>query len=123
MIPMLRRRLMSNMAKAKNIATGTVDMSYTDTLTINGIGFKPDHILVGIISPQYSSGSSNSPSRIWTIFDNQMLYYSYSDKPVNTNVASIVFTNDGVRIITKGEYESDAAKSFTGTYRYVAWQE
>lgn len=47
MIPMLRRRLMSNMAKAKNIATGTIDAgnSHLTTISISAqTGFRPDHV-------------------------------------------------------------------------------
>ena len=35
MIGMLRRRLMSNMAKAKNIATGTIDAGNSHLTTIS----------------------------------------------------------------------------------------
>ena len=109
------------MAKAKNIATGTVSTSGSKTLTISGIGFKADHILIGLISPQFSGGTNIGERRVWTVFDNQMLYYG--TKTENAQVTEIVFADDSVRITSANPYGSDQSKEFVGTYRYVAWQE
>ena len=118
MITILRRRLMSNMAKAKNIATGTVDTSSGNQLTIPAFGFNPDHVAV------FTENGSTGANIVISIFDGHvnyiktevtgslLYYYRYT-----TNIDNAVSENGVTYTI------SNLRTSFSGTYRYVAWQE
>ena len=118
MIDMLRRRLMGNMAKAKNIVMGTVTASSSASLTIPAFGFNPDHVAVFT-----ESGSTNSAIVI-SIFDGHtnyiktevrgsLLYYDRYTKTIENAVSE-----NGVTYATP-----ESRSGFSGTYRYVAWQE
>ena len=111
MIAMLRRRLMSNMAKAKNIATGTATGQGT-TLSITGVGFEANHIAVLI-------QNDGSWFAIQTVFDGHMTYYG-SNNTFKTTTASIAYSADGITISVP---DIVLAPSFQGTYQWVAWQE
>lgn len=111
MIAMLRRRLMSNMAKAKNIATGTVTASSGD-LTITGIGFRADHIAVLI-------QNNGSWREVQTVFDGDIAYYG-SGPTFKTATIPITFDEDGVTMSTSNII---LAPNFVGTYQWIAWQE
>lgn len=125
MIAMLRRRLMSNMAKAKNIATGTVNGSNNKTLTISGLNFRPDHVaIVGI------SGSADN-QRVLAVYDNSQVSRNYYANTLYAQLTSLSFTDDGVTM-TSNTYQYrppnvssyyDTNDLFAGTYNYVAWQE
>ena len=120
MIAMLRRRLMSNMAKAKNIATGTViiNQSSNQELTIPAFGFNPDHVAV------FTESGDTAANIVISIFDGHvnyiktqvtgsvLHYYRYT-----TNIDNAVSEN-GVKYTV-----SQLQSYFKGTYRYVAWQE
>lgn len=111
MIAMLRRRLMSNMARAKNIATGTVTAS-SKVLTITGIGFRADHIAILI-------QTNGTWTAVQTVFDSNMAYYG-SGPTFKTATIPVTFDEDGVTMSTSG---ITLAPSFTGTYQWIAWQE
>lgn len=111
MIAMLRRRLMSNMAKAKNIAVGTVTGS-SKTLSITGIGFRADHIAV-------LTQSNGHWSAVQTVFDGNMAYYG-SGPTFKTATIPVAFDEDGVTMSTS---DIILGPSFTGTYQWIAWQE
>lgn len=115
MIGMLRRRLMSNMAKAKNIATGIARASKTEndfTVTITGIGFRPDHVMM------VTRETSEYTHDIW-IYDNKVgsVYgggaYTYGSCKFTPNSDGAQFTN----VFTPNQYQLD------GDYDFVAWQE
>lgn len=111
MIPMLRRRLMSNMAKAKNIATGTVTAS-SKNLTITGVGFRADHIAV-------LTQSNGKWTAVQTVFDGNMAYYG-SGPTFKTATIPVTFDEDGVTMSTS---DILLGPEFTGTYQWIAWQE
>ena len=118
MIAMLRRRLMSNMAKAKNIATGTVIPDNDTELTIPAFGFNPDHVAV------FTESGSTSANIVISIFnghvnyiktqitDSLLYYYRY------TMTIDNAVSENGVKYTI-----SQPRTFFEGTYRYVAWQE
>lgn len=113
MIAMLRRRLMSNMAKAKNIATGTFSDTNKNqhTLTVQTVGFKPDHVIFTIIS-----GSGNA-SRLVSFFDGAVASASSGDMNfIKTSRYDYQYNDNGFTM-------NAGADSMNGTYRYVAWQE
>ena len=111
MIAMLRRRLMYSMAKAKNIATGTVEGS-GKTLSITGVGFKADHIAVLI----QNDGHWNA---VQTVFDGNMVYYGSGPTFKTANIP-ITFSENGATMSTSG---ITLGPNFVGTYQWVAWQE
>lgn len=113
MIAMLRRRLMGNMAKAKNISTGTFSDTNKNqhTLTVQTVGFKPDHVIFTIIS-----GSGNA-SRLVSFFDGAVaLAFSGDMNFIKTSRYGYQYNDNGFTM-------NAGADSMNGTYRYVAWQE
>lgn len=113
MIGMLRRRLMYSMAKAKNISTGTFSDTNQDqhTLTVQTVGFKPDHVIFTIIS------GSGGASRLVSFFDGAVAFASSGAMNfIETLRYSYQYTDNGFTINVDAE-------SMNGTYRYVAWQE
>ena len=122
MMAMLRRRLMSNMAKAKNIATGTIDAGnshWTTTSISVQTGFRPDHVAVFIVA---LLGEDALQYHVLSVYDG-----SVSALDVNTsymNVSALQYTvNEQGFTIANVIDESSNKYYFTGTYRYVAWQE
>lgn len=111
MIAMLRRRLMSNMAKAKNIATGTATGSDSQ-LIITGVGFRADHIAVLL-------QSNGNVRYVQTVFDDNMAYYGNSNT-FKTVTIPVTFNEDGVTMSCSDIHFS---LTFKGTYRWIAWQE
>ena len=118
MIAMLRRRLMSNMAKAKNIATGTVIPDNSTELTIPAFGFNPDHVAV------FTENGDTNANIVISIFDGHvnyikkkvtgsLLYYYRYTMTIDNAVSE-----NGVKYTI-----SQSRTGFDGTYRYVAWQE
>lgn len=122
MIGMLRRRLMSNMAKAKNIATGTVNAgnSHWTTTSISAqTGFRPDHVAVFIVA---LSGESALQYHVLSVYDGSVLVLDSST--YYTNISTLQYTvNEQGFTIANVIDESSSKYYFTGTYRYVAWQE
>lgn len=115
MIAMLRRRLMSNMAKAKNIATGNINVSGS-TVTINNVGFKANHLVMfPIIS--IDAWASNA------IFEESNGVYVHLEVDGNYSVVSrpttVNFKDNSITVTNEG----DEYPYMSGTYRYVAWQE
>lgn len=116
MIAMLRRRLMSAMAKARNIATGEITAQgglYPREVTITGIGFKPDHIALFKFPGGYATGGVVSvldESSCWVTSQGSGSYV-FASGSVN-----LTFSEDNVTFSVSINY-------FNGTYRYVAWQE
>ena len=115
MIPMLRRRLMGNMAKAKNIATGNINVS-TSTVTINNVGFKANHLVMFPIN-SIEVWASNA------IFEKSDGVYVHLEVDGNYNVVSrpttVNFKDNSITVTNEGDDNPD----MSGTYRYVAWQE
>lgn len=115
MIAMLRRRLMGNMAKAKNIATGNVNANGT-TATINNVGFKANHLVMFPITSIEAWGSNAVYEESAGVYVHIELdgNYGTSKRPTTVNFKdnSITVTNEG-----------DDTPYMSGTYRYVAWQE
>lgn len=120
MIAMLRRRLMSNMAKAKNIAVGTVTatvessglLEKRSTLTVSDLDFTPTNVVV--------VASDDSAIRI--LFTWGSMGYYASDNQLISKDASATFTANGFGFESK--YSTGTEKQgFSGTYNYVAWQE
>lgn len=122
MIPMLRRRLMSNMAKAKNIATGTVNAgnSHWTTTSISAqTGFRPDHVAVFIVA---LLGEDARQYHVLSVYDGSVLALDVST--YYTNISTLQYTvNEQGFTIANVTDESSNDYYFTGTYRYVAWQE
>lgn len=122
MIPMLRRRLMSNMAKAKNIATGTIDAgnSHWTTTSISAqTGFRPDHVAVFIASERSESALQY---HVLSTYDGSVLCLDVDTWYANASSAQFA-VNDSGFTIANVNVDSDYQCYFTGTYRYVAWQE
>lgn len=115
MIAMLRRRLMSNMAKAKNIATGNINVSGS-TVTINNVGFKANHLVMFPITglEAWSSNAIYEESAGVYVHLEMDGGYQLTSRPTTVNFKdnSITVTNEG-----------DEYPYMNGTYRYVAWQE
>lgn len=119
MIAMLRRRLMSNMAKAKNIAVGTVtatienvDMTIQRSLlTVSDLDFMPTNVVV--------VRTAAASSHILCVWDSAG-YYSGSNGATAGTVTRSFNANGFVmeRTVAVG-----GRGSFDGTYNYVAWQE
>ena len=124
MIPMLRRRLMSNMAKAKNIATGTIDAgnSHWTTTSISAqTGFRPDHVAVFLAMPL---GMDARQYHVLSAYDGSVLILDGSLYYTNATSAQFTMNDNGFTISNVRYTEiSDEDCYFTGTYRYVAWQE
>lgn len=122
MIAMLRRRLMSNMARAKNIATGTIDAgnSHWTTTSISAqTGFRPDHVAVFIASERAESALQY---HVLSTYDGNVLCLNVDTWYMNAS--SVQFAvNDSGFTIANVKVDSDDQVYFTGTYRYVAWQE
>lgn len=122
MIAMLRRRLMSNMAKAKNIAMGTVIINerYSRELIVPAFGFNPDHVAV------FTESGNTGANIVTSIFDGHMNYIRMRTvsgsgatfyERYTTNIENAVSEN-GVKYTIP-----NLSSFFVGTYRYVAWQE
>ena len=115
MIGMLRRRLMGNMAKAKNIATGNINVSGS-TVTINNVGFKANHLVMFPITglEAWSSNAIYEESAGVYVHLETDGGYQLTSRPTTVNFKdnSITVTNEG-----------DEYPYMNGTYRYVAWQE
>ena len=115
MIPMLRRRLMSNMAKAKNIATGNVNAS-SDTVTINNVGFKANHLVMFVINGLEAYQS-------FELYETSAGVYVHCVVDGNWNTrdypATVNFKDNSITVTLGG----DSFSSMNGTYRYIAWQE
>ena len=106
------------MAKAKNIATGTVIPDNGTELTIPAFGFNPDHVAV------FTENGDTGANIVISIFDGHvnyiktevtgslLHYYRYA-----TNIDNAVSENGVTYTI------SNSRTKFSGTYRYVAWQE
>lgn len=115
MIDKLRRRMMGSMAKAKNIATGIAKASITDysmTVTIKGIGFRPDHVMM------VARETSQSVYDYW-IYDDKV---GYGNGNANYYRGGCTFTpnSDGAQftnVSTSNQYYP------SGDYDFVAWQE
>ena len=115
MIPMLRRRLMSNMAKAKNIATGNVNASY-DTVTINNVGFKANHLVMFVITnleiyQSFELYETSAGVYVHRVVDGNWNTWDYP--------ATVNFKDNSITVTLGG----DDSPSMNGTYRYIAWQE
>lgn len=122
MIPMLRRRLMSNMAKAKNIATGTVNAgnSHWTTTSISAqTGFRPDHVAVFIVA---LLGEYARQYHVLSVYDGSVLALDGSTHYTNISTLQYTVNEQGFTIANVID-ESSNDYYFTGTYRYVAWQE
>lgn len=119
MIAMLRRRLMSNMAKAKNIAVGTVNAtseSYEMTkqrslLTVSDLDFMPTNVVV--VRAQAAS------QHILCVWDSTGYYVGANGVVAKTVTRS--FNANGFVMETTGLKMGPGL--FDGTYNYVAWQE
>lgn len=121
MIAMLRRRLMSNMAKAKNIATGTVDAVVVSagvagtqkrsSLTVTDLDFMPTNVVV--VRAQAASQS------ILCVWDSTSYYSGSNGATAETVIRS--FNANGFEMVKAGSIGSGGL--FGGTYNYVAWQE
>ena len=115
MIGMLRRRLMSNMAKAKNIATGIARASTTQydfTVTITGIGFRPDHVMmVTRETGEYTHDIWIYDNKVGAVYGDGTYTYGYCNFTPNSDGAQ--FTN----VFSTNQYRLD------GDYDFVAWQE
>lgn len=124
MIGMLRRRLMSNMAKAKNIATGTIDAgnSHWTTESISAqTGFRPDHVAVFLASERTESALQ---CHVLSAYDGNILCFTNDTWYMNATSAQFTVNDSGFTIANVIYTESsDYQIYFTGTYRYVAWQE
>ena len=115
------------MAKAKNIATGTINGSGSNTLTISNLDFKPDHIM---LIANNSINSNNYARDIIAVYDNMSLSAFYGSPSAQyLPLASFTFTNDGA-VMTGDKYSystpdgsRNSTHKFRGTYSYVAWQE
>ena len=103
------------MAKAKNIATGIAKASITDysmTVTITGIGFRPDHVMM------VTRAAETYTYDFW-IYDNKVGYgngnaqYQKSYCTFTPNSDGAQFTN----VPTSNRYDP------SGDYDFVAWQE
>ncbi len=112
MIAMLRRRLMSNMAKAKNIATGTVSTEIISgsptrvVLKTSGLGFTPNRVVC-----------------VRTASSNVAILGIWDATGYNQSVAvslSLSFDTDGFELSL---VKSGPSSTLNGTYNFVAWQE
>lgn len=112
---------MGNMAKAKNIATGTVDAVVVSagvagtqkrsSLTVTDLDFMPTNVVV----VRAAVASQN----ILCVWDSTS-YYSGSNGAIAETVISS-FNANGFEMVKVGSLVG--AGLFDGTYHYVAWQE
>lgn len=121
MIGMLRRRLMSNMAKAKNIATGTVTATIESSgvggigkrslLTVSDLDFMPTNAVVVSVNA--------TSQNILYVWDSTGCYVSANG--VATKTVTRSFNVNGFTMEATGSV--GATGLFDGAYNYVAWQE
>lgn len=115
---------MSNMAKAKNIATGTIDAgnSHWTTTSISAqTGFRPDHVAVFLASERTESALQ---CHVLSAYDGNILCFNGDTWYMNATSAQFTVNDSGFTIANVIFTESsDYQIYFTGTYRYVAWQE
>lgn len=121
MIAMLRRRLMSNMAKAKNIAVGTVTAEVVSagvagtqkrsSLTVTDLDFMPTNVVV-----VRTETASRGTSYVW---DSTGYYIGSNGIAVTTITRS--FNANG--FVMEKEGNTGSSDLFGGTYNYVTWQE
>lgn len=121
MIAMLRRRLMSNMAKAKNIATGIATATAESSgaggiykrslLTVSDLDFMPTNVVV-----VRTETASRGISYVW---DSTGYYIGSNGIGVTTITRS--FNANG--FVMEKEGSTGSSDLFGGTYNYVAWQE
>ena len=119
MIGMLRRRLMSNMAKAKNIAVGTVTATVENIssftrrtlLTVSDLDFMPTNVVVVRkgVSSQY----------LLCVWGSTGYYGAPNGGVVSETVKRSFNANGFVMEITVNSSNG----MFFGDYNYVAWQE
>lgn len=106
---------MSNMAKARNIFTEEItSQQYATSITITGIGFKPDHIVLFKRPGGYASGG------VVSIFDESLCYIAQqgtSSHIYASGTVSLTFDENNITISVS------TGTTFSGTFRYVAWQE
>lgn len=110
------------MAKAKNIATGTVNAgnSHLTTTSISvQTGFKPNHVAVFIASERTESALQY---QVLSAYDGSILCTDADTWNVNASSAQFTLSDSGFTIANV-VVEGDNQCYFTGTYRYVAWQE
>lgn len=109
------------MAKAKNIATGTVNAgnSHWTTKSISAqTGFRPDHVAVFIVA---LSGEDALQYHVLSVYDGSVLVLDNHTSYVNVSALQYTVNEQGFTIAKVINENSDYY--FTGTYRYVAWQE
>ena len=119
MIAMLRRRLMSNMAKAKNIAVGTVTAtiesydvaSKRSLLTVSDLDFMPTNVVV-----VKTAAASQSVLCVW-----DSTSYHVGSNGVTAGTVTRSFNANGFVMEKIGGLAGNGL--FDGTYNYVAWQE
>lgn len=121
MIAMLRRRLMSNMAKAKNIAVGTVTATTESSgsggifkhssLTVSDLDFMPTNVVV-----VREDTASRGTAYVW---DSAGYYIGSNGIDVTTITRS--FNANG--FVMEKDGSTGSSDLFGGTYKYVAWQE
>lgn len=109
------------MAKAKNIATGTINAgnSHWTTTSISAqTGFRPDHVAVFIASAITESALQR---HVLSTYDGNVLCLDSYTEYANASSVQFAVNDSGFTIahVIAGSDES----YFTGTYRYVAWQE
>lgn len=122
MIAMLRRRLMGSMTKAKNIATGTVSAGNTHykTTSISAqTGFRPDHVAVFIASERTESALQ---FHVLSVYDGGVLCFNMDTWYMNASSAQFTLSDSGFTVANVFD-DGNNQCYFTGTYRYVAWQE
>lgn len=110
------------MTKAKNIATGTIDAgnSHWTTTSISAqTGFRPDHVAVFIASERAESALQY---HVLSTYDGSVLCLNVDTWYANASSAQFA-VNDSGFTIANVNVDSDDQCYFTGTYRYVAWQE
>lgn len=121
MIAMLRRRLMSNMAKAKNIAVGTVTATIENTgagglfkhssLTVSDLDFMPTNVVV----VREGTGSRG------TVYVWDSTGYYIGSNGIDVTTITRLFNSNGFVMEKQGN--TGSSDLFAGTYNYVAWQE
>lgn len=103
---------MSNMAKAKNIATGNATVEKISVsprravLKVSGLGFTPNHVVCVHIGP--------SSAALLGIWDG-----TGYNSTITVNL-SLSFDTDGFELT---QFLNSPAQQLSGTYNYVAWQE
>ena len=115
----LRRRLMVSMAKAKNIAVGTVNATIENydmtkqrsLLTVSDLDFMPTNVVV--VRAQAAS------QHILCVWDSTSYHVGSNGVPAGTVTRS--FNANGFVMEKTGIVGGSGL--FNGTYNYVAWQE